>query len=98
MVRFKRLFPQVFRDLGRGRNLQSARVEQAHLTMIMSVSLVAFVTDDAVDCCAAHPELAFLWCFIFHTFNLSGKLILSTGFFIFLRFSFARPKAQPDGI
>jgi hypothetical protein len=30
------------------------------------VSLVTFVTDNAVDCVAAHPELAFLWCFFFH--------------------------------
>jgi hypothetical protein len=30
------------------------------------VSLVAFVTNDAVDCVAAHPELALLWCFLFH--------------------------------
>ena len=67
MKKVKRLFSQVFRDLGRGSNLQIARVEQAHFPVIMGVSLVAFVTDDAVDCCAAHPELAFLWCFIFHS-------------------------------
>jgi hypothetical protein len=66
-----KLFSQVFCDLGRGRNLQSACVEQAHLTMMMSVGLVALITDDAVDCCAAHPELAFLWCVFFHVFNLS---------------------------
>jgi hypothetical protein len=30
------------------------------------VGFVAFVTDNAIDCCAAHPELAFLWCFFFH--------------------------------
>ena len=66
-----KLFSQVFCDLGRGRNLQIACVEQAHLTMIMSVSLVTFVTDDAVDCCAAHPELALLWCFFFHAFRVS---------------------------
>jgi hypothetical protein len=35
------------------------------------VGLVALITDDAVDCCAAHPELAFLWCVFFHVFNLS---------------------------
>jgi hypothetical protein len=61
-----KLFSQVFRDLVRGRNLQTASVEQAHLPVIMSVSLVALVTNDAVDCVAAHPELAFLWCFLFH--------------------------------
>ena len=66
VVEVKRLFSQVFRNLVRGRNLQTASVEQAHLAMIMSVSLVAFVTNDAVDCVAAHPELAFLWCFLFH--------------------------------
>ena len=62
----KKLFPQVFCDLGRCRNLQSASVEQAHFPMIMGVGFVAFVTDNAIDCCAAHPELAFLWCFFFH--------------------------------
>jgi hypothetical protein len=62
----KRLFAQVFCDLGRCRNLQTASVEQAHLTVIVSVSLVALVTDDAIDCCAAHPELALLWC-LFHS-------------------------------
>jgi hypothetical protein len=35
------------------------------------VSLVAFVTNDAIDCVAAHPELALLWCLLFHAFNLS---------------------------
>jgi hypothetical protein len=60
-----KLFSQVFRDLGRCRNLQIARVEQAHFPVMMSVSLVSFVTDHAVDCCTAHPELAFLWC-LFH--------------------------------
>jgi hypothetical protein len=35
------------------------------------VGLVALITDDAVDCCAAHPELALLWCVFFHVFNLS---------------------------
>ena len=64
-------FPQVFCDLARCRNFQSACVEQAHLTMIMGVSLIAFVTNDAIDCCAAHPELAFLWCFFFHAFRVS---------------------------
>jgi hypothetical protein len=34
--------------------------------VIVSVSLVAFVTNDAIDCVAAHPELALLWCFFFH--------------------------------
>ena len=66
VVEVKRLFAQVFCDLGRCRNLQIARVEQAHLPVIVSVSLVAFVTNDAVDCVAAHPELPFLWCFFFH--------------------------------
>ena len=97
VVEVKRLFAQVFCDLGRGRNLQTARVEQAHFPVIVSVSLVALVTDDAIDCCAAHPELAFLWC-LFHSKRMAEGLILSTGFFIFLRFSFARPTAQSDGI
>ncbi len=66
-----KLFSQVFCDLGRCRNLQIARVEQAHLTMMMSVGLVALVTNDAVDCVAAHPELAFLWCVFFHAFRVS---------------------------
>jgi preprotein translocase subunit Sec61beta len=61
-----KLFSQVFCDLVRGRNLQSVRVEQAHLAMMMSVGLVSFVTDNAIDCVATHPELALLWCFLFH--------------------------------
>jgi hypothetical protein len=62
-----KLFSQVFCDLGRGCNLQSARVKQASLSVMMSMGLVSFVTDNAVDCCAAHPELAFLWCLVFHS-------------------------------
>jgi hypothetical protein len=30
------------------------------------VSLVAFVTDDAIDFASDCPELGFLWCFLFH--------------------------------
>jgi hypothetical protein len=30
------------------------------------VSLVAFVTDDAIDFVSDRPELGFLWCFLFH--------------------------------
>jgi len=81
-----KLFSQVFRDLGRGRNLQIARVEQAHFTMMMSVGLIAFVTDDAVDCCAAHPELAFLWCVFFHVFNLSEWCEKSRDYFLTILF------------
>jgi hypothetical protein len=88
VVRVKRLFSQVFCDLGRGRNLQAARVEQAHLAMIMSVSLVAFVTDNAIDCIATHPELAFLWCFIFHVFKISQSRKNARDFFYFYFFIF----------
>jgi hypothetical protein len=31
------------------------------------MGLVSLVTDNAVDCVAAHPELAFLWCLVFHS-------------------------------
>ena len=89
-----KLFSQVFRDLGRGRNLQIARVEQAHFTMMMSVGLIAFVTDDAVDCCAAHPELAFLWCVFFHVFNLSGWCEKSRDYFYFLTIFFCHTQGS----
>lgn len=62
-----KLFSQVFCDLGRGCNLQSACVKQASLSVMMSMGLVSLVTDNAVDCVAAHPELAFLWCLVFHS-------------------------------
>ena len=59
-------YAQVVRNLAIGRNLQSASVKQSHAAMMMSMGFVAFVTNDAVDCIAAHPELAFLWCLVFH--------------------------------
>ena len=88
VVRVKRLFSQVFCDLGRGRNLQIARVEQAHLPMIMGMGLVSFVTDNAVDCIATHPELALLWCFLFHVFKVSQNQKNARDFFIFYFFIF----------
>ena len=84
MEKVKRLFSQVFRNLVRGRNLQSASVEQAHLAMMMSVGLVSLVTDNAIDCCAAHPELAFLWCFLFHVSKVSQNQKNARDFFIFI--------------
>jgi hypothetical protein len=62
----KRLFSQVFCDLGRCRHFQMARVEQGYLPVMVNVGLVAFVTDDAIDFVSDCPELGFLWCFFFH--------------------------------
>ncbi len=42
-----------------------ARIEQGHLPVMMNVSLVAFVADDAIDFVSDCPELGFLWC-LFH--------------------------------
>jgi hypothetical protein len=59
------LFSQVFRDLGRGRHFEMARVEQGHFVVVMHNRLVAFDPKDAVDFVSDGPELAFLWC-LFH--------------------------------
>ncbi len=79
-----KLFSQVFCNLVRSRNLQTASVEQAHLAMMMSVGLVSFVTDNAIDCIATHPELALLWCFLFHISKVSQNQKKARDFFIFI--------------
>ena len=63
-------------------------VEQGHLPVMMNVSLVAFVTDDAIDFVSDCPELGFLWCFIFHIFNVSQDRENARDFFVFYFFIF----------
>jgi hypothetical protein len=60
------LFSQVFRDLGRGRHFKVARVEEFHLVVMMHNRLVTFDAKDAIDFVSDGPELAFLWCLVFH--------------------------------
>lgn len=66
MEKVKRLFSQVFFDLGFAHGLQMPRVEHGHLPVVMSLDRIAIDFDDAVDFGSDGPELAFLWCFIFH--------------------------------
>ena len=61
-----KLFSQVFRNLGRSRNLQVANVEHCHFFMVIDNRLVAFDFDDAIHFVSDGPELALLWCFLFH--------------------------------
>ena len=56
-------------------------VEQAHFAVMVSVSLVAFVTNDAIDLGSDGPELAFLWCFRYHAFRVSEMREKSSDFF-----------------
>jgi hypothetical protein len=61
-----KLFSQVFCNLGFRHDFEMARVEQRVLSVVMDIGFVAFRFDDAVDFRSNCPELAFLWCFIFH--------------------------------
>lgn len=45
--------------------------------------LVAFDANDAEATCANFPDLAFLWCFLFHVIKIADLLILSMDFFIY---------------
>ena len=63
-----------------------AQVVQKKLSEFFVMAHNGLITFDAHDAEATRsdfPDLAFLWWFLFHAFNLSEKLILSTGFFIF---------------
>ena len=88
MEKVKRLFSQVFCNLGRSCNLQMARVEQGHFSMMVNVSLVAFVANDAIDFVSDCPELGFLWCFLFHVFKVSQNQKNARDFFIFIFMTF----------
>lgn len=61
-----KLFSQVFFDLGFAHGLQMPRVEHGHLPVMMSPDRIAIDFDDAVDFGSDGPELAFLWCLVFH--------------------------------
>lgn len=67
------LLSQVFSNLRRCGNLHVTSVEQAHFTVMVSVSLVAFVANDAIDLGSDGPELALLWCFLYHKITFSSR-------------------------
>jgi len=65
-----KLFSQVFCDLGGGRHFEMARVKKFHLVVMMHNRLVTFDAKDAIDFVSDGPELAFLWCLVFHDFSM----------------------------
>lgn len=66
-------FPQVFSDLRVGDDFEMASVERSHLPVVVGFDSIAFHFDDAVDFGSDGPELAFVWCFIYHTIRVSER-------------------------
>lgn len=62
---------QVFSDLRRCRNLHVTSIEHTHLPMVMGFDSLALDSDDAIDLGSDGPELAFLWCVLFHVFKIA---------------------------
>ena len=49
--------------------------------MVMSFDSLALDSDDAIDLGSDGPELAFLWCVLFHVFKISEMRWESSDFF-----------------
>jgi hypothetical protein len=61
-----KLFSQVFCDLGRGGNFEMPHIAERHFVVVMDHGFIPFDAEDPIDFGSVCPELAFLWCFIFH--------------------------------
>jgi hypothetical protein len=82
VVRVK-LFFEVCANFFSTRRAQVIQKKLSEFFVMAHNGLITFDAHDAEATRSDFPDLAFLWWFLFHAFNLSEKLILSTGFFIF---------------